>query len=88
MSTDVQFQAGTHPEIRRIAIEIFNLGCAGGGTLIIERVLLRLPGVRNAYVNAATEMAYVEYDASRCSAEQIQAAIQRAGFKVGAPNFR
>lgn len=88
MSADVQLQAGTQPDIRRIALEIFNLGCAGGGTLLIERVLLRLPGVRNAYVNAATEMAYVEYDANWCDAEHIRAAIQRAGFEVSKPNFR
>ncbi len=88
MAAKFQLQMGTQPVIKRIAIEILNLGCAGGGTLIIERVLLRLPGVRNAYVNAATEMAYVEYDASIVTAEQIHAAIERAGFRAGAPNFR
>lgn len=88
MTTDIQLKADTQPYIKRIALEIFNLGCAGGGTLLIERVLLRLPGVRNAYVNAATEMAYVEYDSNLCDAEHIQATIQRAGFRVGEPNFR
>lgn len=88
MAAKFQLQMGTQPVIRRIAVEIFNLGCAGGGTLFIERVLLRLPGVRNVYVNAAMEMAYVEYDASVVTAEQIQAAIERAGFRAGTPNFR
>lgn len=88
MSAETEFQPGTQQVISRVALEIFNLGCAGGGTLLIERVLLKLPGVKNAYVNAATEMAYVAYDANLCPIELIRATIQRAGFKVGEPNFR
>jgi hypothetical protein len=45
---------------------IYGLACGGGGALTIERVLQRVAGVRLAYVNPATEMAYVEYDPALC----------------------
>ena len=40
----------------------------------------RVEGVRNADVNPATEMAYVEYDPSQCIPERLVAAIERGGF--------
>ncbi len=74
--------------IRRVTFPIYNLSSDGGGSLIIERIILRLAGVRNAYVNPATEMAYVEYDPSRCSSEQLTAAIEQSGFHAGTPTVR
>jgi copper chaperone CopZ len=75
------------PKVERVTLPIDGLTCWGGGALTIERVILRVEGVRNAYVNPATEMAYVEYDPSRCTPERLAAAIAQAGFHAGAPMF-
>ncbi len=74
--------------LKRVTFPIYNLGCGGGGSLTIERTILRVEGVRNAYVNPATEMAYVEYDSSRCSSEQLTAAVEQNGFHAGTPVVR
>ena len=71
--------------IERLTLPIEGLGCGGGGALTIERALLKLPGVHRAYVNPATEMAYVEFDTRRCSDADLRRAIERAGFGVEAP---
>lgn len=68
--------------IERLTLPIADLGCGGGGALTIERTLVRLPGVRRAYVNPLTEMAYVEMDAARCSRADLVRAIEGLGFRV------
>jgi cation transport ATPase len=79
---------------QRITLPIYNLGCGGGGSLTIERALTKAPGVAQAYVNPATEMAYVVYDPALANPEQFAAVIDRMGFgpppvathrSVGAP---
>jgi copper chaperone CopZ len=75
-------------KVERVTLPIDGLTCWGGGSLVIERAILKVEGVRNAYVNAATEMAYVEYDPSRCTPERLAAAIEQSGFHAGAPIFR
>ncbi len=67
----------------RVALPIYGLGCGGGGVLTVERVLLRIHGVRRVYANPATEMAYVEYDPEACSVGQLCDGIERAGFRAG-----
>lgn len=74
--------------IERITLPIFGPDCQGSGSLIIEGVLLRVPGVVYAYVNPATEMAYVQYDPALCNPDELSAAIQRAGFEAGKPSLR
>lgn len=71
------------PSIQRATLPITGLGCLGSGALIIERALLHTPGVIHAYVNAATEMAYVEYDTERCTVARLREAVDRAGFHTG-----
>jgi copper chaperone CopZ len=78
----------TRTEVERVTLPIYGLTCWGGGVLTIERVILKVEGVRNAYVNAATEMAYVEYDPSQCKPEQLTAAIEQSGFHAGEPILR
>lgn len=70
---------------RRITLPIEDFGCAGSGAIVVERALARVPGVLRVYVNAATEMAYVLFDAERCDATTLRAAVAHAGFHAGAP---
>lgn len=64
----------------RIALPLIGLACGGGGSLNIEKILRRLPGVYWVYVNPATEMAYVEYWGEEINLEEICEAIESAGF--------
>lgn len=66
--------------IQHITLPIYNLSCGGGGSLTVERLLARTPGVIEVYVNPATEMAYIHYDPEQSSPEQLAAVIKRAGF--------
>ena len=70
----------TLPNIQHITLPIYNLSCGGGGSLTIERVLVRTPGVVEVYVNPATEMAYIRYDPQQSNPEQLTAVIKHAGF--------
>jgi len=49
---------------------------------LIEKSLNKLPGVREANVNLATEKATVTYDPDECSDEQIASAVSNVGYKV------
>ena len=68
-----------------MALPVFGLSCGGGGSLLIERVIKELPGVVDAYVNPATEKAYVEYDPEAVQPEQIAEAIRKVGYKTSLP---
>lgn len=69
----------------RTTIPLLPLGCGGSGRTLIERALLAVPGVLQAYVNPVTEMAYVEYDPTQCAQTQILAAVARTGFELSEP---
>ncbi len=71
--------------VRSITVPIEDFGCAGSGALIVERALVKVPGVLRVYVNAATEMAYVQYDADQCTVDALEKAVIRAGFHPGVP---
>jgi copper chaperone CopZ len=62
-----------------------NAACGGGSTHTVERALLRVPGVSRAYVNPATEAAYVEYDADRCDEDALTGAVESVGVRVLRP---
>jgi Cu+-exporting ATPase len=49
----------------------------------IEKALNRVEGVREASVNLATEKARVVYDPSGASLEQMRAAVEKAGYRLG-----
>lgn len=70
----------------RMILPIDNLRC--GGALIVERALIRTPGVVHVYVNPAIEMAYVKYDPSLTNSDLLVTAIERAGFRAGVPSIR
>lgn len=72
----------------RVTLEIYDLTCGGGGALTVERTLARLKGVAQAYVNPATEMAYVEYDPSIICPSDLVRAVKGAGYSAGEPKPR
>ena len=55
-------------------------GFAAGAARTIETALLSVPGVSRAYVNPATEAAYVEYDADRCTERDLDGAVESVGI--------
>lgn len=65
---------------QRTTVPIYNLSCAGGGALVVERTLAKTPGVARVYVNPATEMAYVEFDPEAITSSALAAAITAAGY--------
>ena len=72
-------------EVERVTLPIYGLTCWGGGSLTIEQAILRVEGVRYAYVNPATEMAYIEYDPAGCALEALARAVEACGFHAGVP---
>jgi copper chaperone CopZ len=82
--------ATAHPAggTQRVTVPIFDLACGEGGALTVERALARTPGVLRAYVNPATEMAYIEYDPAVCSVATLVAAVRSRGFRAGEPCLR
>jgi hypothetical protein len=72
----------------RVTLEIFGLGCGGGGSLTVERALARVPGVVYAYANPAMETAYVEYEATLVEPEKLVDAVRQVGFRAGVPVAR
>lgn len=73
---------------QRITLPIYDLSCGGGGALTVERALARTTGVVHAYVNPATEMAYVEYEPTQIDPEHLAAEVEHAGFRAGIPCLR
>lgn len=63
-----------------ITLPIEDLRC--GGALIVERALVRTPGVVRVYVNPATEMAYIEFEPTATDIGHLTAAIESAGFHI------
>ena len=66
-----------------VRIPVHGLGCGGGGATSIERELVRAPGVLRAYVNPATETAYIEYDPVQTDAGRLAQVIEHAGYRPG-----
>ena len=50
----------------------------------IEKALSKVPGVEQATVNLATEQAHVVFDPALAGVQQLDAAIEKAGYRVGA----
>ncbi len=50
----------------------------------VERALTKVPGVSEAAVNLATEKATVHFDPALASRDALTAAVERAGYRVGA----
>ncbi len=50
----------------------------------VERALAKVPGVKDASVNLATESARVEFDAAVCDLAKLEAAVEAAGYSAKA----
>jgi len=70
---------------RKVRIPVFGLGCGGSGASTIERELVATNGVLRAYVNPATETAYIDYDAGEIDSWALARAVERAGYRPGSP---
>ena len=57
-----------------------NAECAGGSADTVEKAIREVPGVLRAHVNLATEAAYIEYDADRCSEADLETAVESVGL--------
>ena len=64
---------------------MYGLGCGGAGRSTIERELAAPDGVLDAYVNPATETAYIDYDPAETDPWVLAQAIERAGYRSGRP---
>lgn len=66
----------------RVVLPVLDLACAGGDALVVERVIAKMPGVLSAYVNPATENAYVDYDPERVTSAAIEAKVRELGYRT------
>lgn len=67
--------------IKRDTIKVTGMTCASC-VATIEKSLRRVKGVSDASVNFASEKAYVNYDPSQTSREELEKAVEGAGYKV------
>jgi Cu+-exporting ATPase len=66
-----------------VLLPIEGMTCASCVTRV-EKALRRVPGVQEASVNLATEKARVSFDPAVVALDQLKAAVERAGYTVGA----
>lgn len=66
-----------------LMLPVEGMTCASCVTRI-EKALKKVPGVQEANVNLATEQARVIFDPATVGREQLTAAVEKAGYKVGA----
>lgn len=67
-------------ELRQIAIPVGGMTCASC-SVAVERSLRKLPGIKIATVNLATEKATVSYDPGGVRISEIKGAIKKAGYE-------
>lgn len=68
------------PPYTKFRIE--GLSCLGGGSASLERVLGRLPGITEVYVNPATAIAYLRHDPSVLKVGTILETIEHSGYRA------
>lgn len=71
----------TKTNITKIQFPVMGMHCASCA-LLIEKQLKKTKGVKDVRVNYASEQAFVSYDTTHCSTENIQASIKNAGYKA------
>lgn len=66
-------------------LPIDGLDCPGSGAIAIEKALASRPGVLRAYVNPATEMAYIDFDPGITDEAAIVRVVEVSGYRAGWP---
>ena len=74
--------ASASETVGEITLPIEGMTCASC-VRRVERSLTKVPGVRAANVNLATEKATVTFDPARSTAADLRSAIEKAGYTVG-----
>jgi len=67
--------------IEKVQLPIKGMHCASCA-VTIEKSIKKLPGIRSASVNIATDLAAVEFEPAKTSEEQIKRAIHDTGYSV------
>ncbi len=78
---------GPDAQIVRLEIPIYGISCSGCANTIVK-ALERIPGVKRAVVNSATEQAHIWYDPRVTSALDLYGAIKDAGYRTGTSTLR
>src|SRR5437867_12540616 len=81
MTTSTTDSAHGLPESTEVVFPVQGMTCASC-VRRIEKALGKVPGVSEASVNLATEKAKVVYDPAVAGAEQLKAAVEKAGYSV------
>jgi len=77
-------EPATHPaNAHELAFDVTGMTCASC-VRRIEKRLSRMDGVSQANVNLATEQAHVVFDPALVDVQALTAAVEQAGYKVGA----
>jgi P-type Cu+ transporter len=79
----VYSKAAAGEESDEVLLPIEGMTCASC-VRRIEKALGKVPGVREASVNLATARAYVVFDSAKTSLDQLKAAVEKAGYAIGA----
>jgi hypothetical protein len=66
-----------------VRIPIYGLECAASEGQRLEQRLMKIPGVLQVYVNAATESAYLQCDPVQYEPDLMLAAIADSGLRPG-----
>jgi copper ion binding protein len=68
-------------EIKRVEIKVSGMACAGCSGAV-EKALSSLNGVSSAKVDLAKKTAYVDYDSTKVTMQDLKKAVEGAGYKV------
>ena len=74
-------QEALEHRLEKATLKIKGMHCAACA-VTIEDSLKKLAGVSNAAVNFATEKAYVEYDSEKATPQDLEQAVEKAGYGV------
>ncbi|MBS4033506.1 MAG: heavy metal translocating P-type ATPase [Ignavibacterium sp.] len=68
--------------IEKLSLPVIGLHCSSCVNTI-EKEIKRLPGIKVAHVNYATETAHVEFKSGETTTEEIIGAIKKSGYQAG-----
>jgi len=69
------------PKSDSVTFQIGGMHCTGCSSAV-EKAIKKQDGVVNANVNLAAEKAFVDFDSSHISTDQIKESIENAGYEV------